>query len=171
MTFTTHPPLRAPSSPTPSCDMLHTYVLALEGDKFYVGTTEQPEQRFWQHFTGQGAAWTRKYPPIEVIEFMMGDHENELTLRLMRSVGVDQVRGGIYTQIELPEHQLNTIQDHMTHDTGCCFTCRRPGHFASQCRTQQRKTSVVCYRCRRPGHTRPQCYARMDVDGDMLPSE
>ena len=42
------------------------YILELEDGKYYVGKSIDPIQRFEQHASGEGSAWTRKYKPVAV---------------------------------------------------------------------------------------------------------
>ena len=44
----------------------YVYTLNLKGGKKYIGYTENPNRRFSQHFSGNGAKWTQKYAPISV---------------------------------------------------------------------------------------------------------
>lgn len=81
------------------------YVLALEGDNYYVGITglEPWTKRIEQHSQGKGAHWTRLHKPVRVIESVdLGSvsrhdalaEENAVTLRFIQKYGVDHVRGG-----------------------------------------------------------------------------
>ena len=44
----------------------YVYTLNLKGGNKYVGYTENPNKRFSQHFSGNGAEWTKKYHVISV---------------------------------------------------------------------------------------------------------
>ena len=44
------------------------YILRLEGGKYYVGKSDNPTKRYQEHLNGSGSAWTKKYPPISVLE-------------------------------------------------------------------------------------------------------
>jgi predicted GIY-YIG superfamily endonuclease len=44
----------------------YVYTLNLKGGAKYVGYTENPKKRLSQHFSGNGAQWTQKHPPISV---------------------------------------------------------------------------------------------------------
>lgn len=49
--------------------MATIYVLRCEKGKYYVGQTKKKlEERFIEHKNRQGSAWTRKYPPLSIIE-------------------------------------------------------------------------------------------------------
>lgn len=78
------------------------YVLELEGGKYYVGYTEDP-QRIKNHFEGLGALWTRKHKPIKVVEKHEGGSkimEKEKTLEYMVRYGWENVRGWAWSQCE-----------------------------------------------------------------------
>ena len=78
------------------------YVLECEEGKIYVGITYNFNLRLAQHLAGEGAKWTRKYKPKRVIEIIHEDATHALekitTLRYMEKFGVENVRGGPYTQ-------------------------------------------------------------------------
>ena len=51
------------------------YILRLERGKYYVGLTTSPVRRCRQHFSGLGAAWTRKHGPLEILLVKPGNKE------------------------------------------------------------------------------------------------
>lgn len=61
------------------------YVLRLEQDWYYVGWTEQLPHRLFQHFNGRGSAMTKAFPPIEVVDVVVGgkDKEREVVARYL----------------------------------------------------------------------------------------
>ena len=79
---------------------MQTYVLECDSGKLYVGRTTNLTRRLTQHFTKQGARWTKKYPPRRVVLVKPGDCERMLTLRLMQRHGVGRVRGGPWCRVE-----------------------------------------------------------------------
>ena len=86
--------------------MVTIYGLRLVSGKFYVGMTQNKFDRIDAHRRGFGAAWTRKYPPVDY-EFvrtgMEKSDEDRLTIELMSKYGVDNVRGGKWVQVVLPK--------------------------------------------------------------------
>lgn len=73
------------------------YTLLLSGDHYYVGFTENLEQRMCQHFNLEGAKWTQLYKPIKIIEVVPETNdwqEDFTTLVMMRKHGIEKVRGG-----------------------------------------------------------------------------
>lgn len=43
------------------------YLLECEDGTLYTGIARDPEARFWQHASGQGAAYTRAHPPRRLV--------------------------------------------------------------------------------------------------------
>lgn len=80
----------------------YVYVWELEGGKYYVGWSENLARRIDEHLSGEGAMWTKKYPPIALLEVVRGgkDVEKEKTLRYMREKGFANVRGGPWCCVE-----------------------------------------------------------------------
>jgi len=112
------------------------YALQLEKGKYYVGKTHSLELRFQQHKSSNGSEWTKKYKPISIIESY--EHhstfeEDILTKKYMMKYGIDNVRGGSYTKIELEEWQVKSLEHEFKSVSDKCFKCGRTGHFANEC--------------------------------------
>ena len=100
---------------------LMAYVLKLEENKYYVGTTKDLEFRMYQHAKGVemgGAKWTEKYKPIQIGEVPVPIYtevadlytETNLTIKYMNMHGVDNVRGGPWYQVYLPEDKIKFLE-------------------------------------------------------------
>jgi predicted GIY-YIG superfamily endonuclease len=87
----------------------YVYVLALEEGKYYVGTSEQLENRLLQHFDHEGSLWTRRYKPVRVIEIIEGDKqvEEHKTLEIMKKYGWQNVRGSHWCKINMSSPPRN----------------------------------------------------------------
>ncbi|KAG7367409.1 zinc knuckle domain containing protein [Nitzschia inconspicua] len=82
------------------------YVLELENNKYYVGSTTNPKRRFREHFENPrgGSRWTRIYRPISVEaqirrvphRFLVGV-EAQVTAEYMLKYGINSVRGAYFT--------------------------------------------------------------------------
>ena len=79
----------------------YVYVLELANDNWYVGTSEALTDRLCQHFSGEGAAWTKQHHPIRVVQILSGGKplEKQKTLELMREKGFEHVRGHAWCQV------------------------------------------------------------------------
>lgn len=45
----------------------YTYILRCEGNLFYTGSTKNIGNRFAQHMAGEGANFTKRHKPIEIV--------------------------------------------------------------------------------------------------------
>ena len=88
------------------------YILKLEKEKYYIGTTNNKYFTLQSYLNNNNAAWTRKYKPLKVIRFIEDCYiyeENIVTLNIMKLYGVANVRGGSYTAVNLDKSTLDTI--------------------------------------------------------------
>jgi predicted GIY-YIG superfamily endonuclease len=119
--------------------MSTVYVLSLENNKYYVGKTNDLKSRLHSHFSGCGSAWTKKYKPIKLItqyDNCEQFDEEKYTLIYMKKYGVENVRGGIHTQIVLDKSSLDNIMKAMANENNVCFHCNLEGHFINECPTK-----------------------------------
>ena len=117
------------------------YVLKLEDDCIYVGKTKHPIIRLEQHRNNNGSAWTRLHPPIDFLvpprklesSSEGGLEEDKETKKWMMQKGIQFVRGGAYSQCELPPAQLSSLQREQWHHNDSCLRCGRKGNWAKNC--------------------------------------
>lgn len=79
------------------------YILKLEGDRYYVGYTENLPARLNSHFNNDGSIYTKKFKPISVVKIIKDanmDMETQATLEMLKLYGRDNVRGGPWTSVE-----------------------------------------------------------------------
>ena len=81
----------------------YLYVLRCKEDLFYVGITLYPDKRIKEHFEGFGANFTKRNPPIEVVELyslnswdrdICYKEETRITRLYRDKYGIDKVVGG-----------------------------------------------------------------------------
>ena len=120
--------------------MEQLYILQCESGKYYVGQTADVMRRFEEHKSGRGSAWTKKYKPVRLIEckgIASVHDENNATEDLMKKYGIENVRGGIYTQIVLPEEYTNVLKLKFRGTADTCYKCNLAGHFANRCPNEE----------------------------------
>ena len=112
------------------------YILKLENDKWYIGKSDNPEQRYTQHKNSYGSAWTSKHAPIElfkIIENVSPFQEDAITKEYMSLYGIDNVRGGSYVRIELSQVQKDYIQRELWSMNNLCNNCGSSEHWVRSC--------------------------------------
>lgn len=115
---------------------LTIYVLECNDNKYYVGKSLNLNRRLKEHFNGIGSGWTRKYPPIQIDKIINKCNvydEDKYTLMYMNKYGIENVRGGSYCRIVLPDYQLRSLTDQLNHIRNLCFYCGDVDHFISNC--------------------------------------
>jgi cellular nucleic acid-binding protein len=174
------------------------YVLKLEKGKWYIGKSADIMKRYQQHLTGSGSAWTSKYPPKSLVESrpITSTHdENNVTKDYMKKYGVENVRGGSYTQVVLDDSTISVLENEFVGNANKCFKCGLAGHFANRCKVKEEvvyvcdhcdrefttrfgcmihekkcseKDSDECHRCGRDSHWAKDCYAQTHIRGYPL---
>ena len=120
--------------------MLFIYILLLELNKYYIGKTNNPDIRLDYHFNSDGSEWTKIYKPIKVYEVISNCDsydEDKYTLKYMEKEGINNVRGGSFSQIELSVEQIKLISQMIKGATDKCFNCGESGHFIKDCMESQ----------------------------------
>lgn len=169
-----------------SSDTWQIYILELAEGKWYVGKSKNPAERFIQHLNGEGAAWTKKYEPQNMVKsFPMTSEydEDNYTKQYMKTHGIANVRGGSYCQVVLPSDTYRLLQKELEGAGDLCYKCHQPGHYANRCPLNSncrfcKKTGHImrdcpirnakpkCPRCGRPEHGK--CIWKTRVDGTYL---
>lgn len=142
--------------------MTTIYVLELEQGKYYVGKTNNNrpvDERFEEH-KQRGSSWTKMYKPIKTIqEIANADNhdEDKYTKIYMEKYGIDNVRGGSYTQLILSESQIEAIEREFRTSQDKCYRCGHADHFSRECKTRSGIPDDKCFKCNQPGHIAKDC--------------
>lgn len=108
----------------------------MQDNKYYVGKTNNLDNRFHQHKIGQGSYWTRKYKPIKILKYYNtydNFDEDKETIKYMNKYGIDNVRGGSFSKIKLDKEDIYVINKMINTSLDKCFKCNKTGHFIRDC--------------------------------------
>lgn len=93
----------------------YVYVLLLENNKWYVGKTNDLDNRIKEHKRGRGSMWTKINKVKNVKEIIPNGSEKTTTLKYMKEYGYDNVRGFSWTQSKpLSPNQIRTINRYIS---------------------------------------------------------
>ena len=112
------------------------YVLQLVEGHYYVGKTKDMARRYREHASGTASNWTKKYPPVKILEQIPnkdGFDEDAYTKRYMTKYGIDRVRGASYCQIKLSNEIKLMIKNEIYGAEDHCYRCGQKGHYANAC--------------------------------------
>lgn len=120
------------------------YVASLSDGKFFIGKTKDKE-----NVEHKKCDWTTLYNFIEILEIFEGDgyDEEKTTLKYMYLKGIENVRGGIYSNTRLSFEQYLQIRKSIYGANDRCIACGKLDHSIGNCDT------VICYRCGRNDHS------------------
>lgn len=135
---------------------LTLYVLSLEYDKYYIGITTDIVRRFQQHCSGEGAEYTKKYKPISIVELQYKTEdfqENTVVKTYMLKYGINNVRGGSYSQLQFSDELINILTKELNHETGGCMYCGKMGHQMKRCKIKVLDNILETYDLYKLGNT------------------
>lgn len=106
--------------------------------KYYVGTTTNFSRRHAEHIGGTGCEFTKQFPNLTCISVQLGgpDVEMQIVLKYMSDHGIDNVRGGPWSQLTISPEEQARIMTQLQSIADVCYICGRAGHFASACPTR-----------------------------------
>ena len=146
--------------------MLSVYALQLKHNKYYIGSTKKSiDERFDEHKNDFGSEWTSLYTPIKIIESITNADqfdEDKLTKKYMSKFGIDNVRGGSYVSIVLPDFQIKSIQMEILTSKDACFNCGKIGHYGYDCdsiceKNYKVQSNQICNYCNSDSHDSSNC--------------
>ena len=124
---------------------MNLYILKCKNGKYYVGTTKLDVTiRLAQHMKGRAAAWTKKYNPLWIEKELNNCDaydEDKWTKIYMDKYGIKNVRGGSYSQMELPSESIKVLEREVNHANNKCLNCGKNGHYIKQCPTQKKQVN------------------------------
>lgn len=138
--------------------MVFIYVLRLQNDKYYVGKTTNPKFRLEGHFNNNGSEWTKLYKPKQILELIpdCDDYdEDKYTKMYMDIYGIDNVRGGSYTTVNLDYFTKNLLIKMSNSTNNRCFKCGGCGHFSKNCKEDN--TVWCCEYCNKDFEDQQKC--------------
>jgi hypothetical protein len=119
-------------------DNTNIYILECEDNKYYVGRTDDVESRLNDHFNSDiyASAWTTYYPPKSVYKFIPNQSyfdEDKWVVKMMAEFGINKVRGGAFSRVNLPEEDKIILQRMVDGSKDNCLVCGDCNHFANNC--------------------------------------
>jgi len=112
------------------------YILKLKENKYYIGKTKNIEKRWNDHIAGNGSGWTKKYKPISLIKTVLSTSyfdEDKYVKEYMSKYGIENVRGGTYSNIDLDDNCISVLEKEIRHSKNLCTRCGRDTHFIKDC--------------------------------------
>ena len=117
--------------------MSFIHLLRLRDNKYYVGrSTRSPYNYLTKHMHGGINDWTNRYIPFEVVSSVPSNEYSDLNVAVLEHMliyGIDNVRGGSYSALEIPELHYNVIEAEMWRINNLCGRCGREEHEEIQC--------------------------------------
>lgn len=117
-------------------NMEHIYILKLKEGKYYIGKTKNIEKRWNEHLSGEGSGWTKKYKPTFLMKIIVSTSyfdEDKYVKEYMAKYGIENVRGGTYSNIVLDDNSILVLEKEIRHSQNLCTRCGRNTHFIKDC--------------------------------------
>jgi len=107
--------------------MVFIYILKFEKNKYYIGKTLNPQFRLENHFNNNCSEWTKLYKPLKVLKILPNcDDEDKYTKIYIDKYGIENIRGGVYTYINLDTLTKKMLKQINNSKNNKCFNC---GHI------------------------------------------
>jgi hypothetical protein len=152
-------------------DKSDIYTLRLEDNKYYVGKSDDIKNRIKLHRTNKGSYWTKKYPVIEQVPNITSDNGpfRELieTLECINMYGIDNVRGSMFTQLNLSLSDKIKAAELYCEMYDLCRKCGSNKHYITKCKNNSVEPWVLKFGGRIQG---PRCCLNCSENIDNLPN-
>lgn len=126
--------------------MEHIYILRLKEGKYYIGKTKNVDKRWNEHITGNGSGWTKKYKPTSLIKSVISTShfdEDKYVKEYMAKYGIENVRGGTYSNIDLEDNCISVLEKEIRHSKNLCTRCGRETHFIKDCYAKTNNNGAI----------------------------
>jgi hypothetical protein len=136
--------------------------------------------------------WTRRHLPLNIhmiIQNCDEFDEDKYTLKMMKEFGINNVRGGSFSDVHLNANNIDTIKRMIGNSCSNCYICGSKEHLAKDCAHEISYLSEIydisiaiisgifdtglthyrhCYRCNKYGHYGHECYEITTFSGEPL---
>jgi len=86
----------------------------------------------------------------------------------MKKYGIDNVRGGPYTQLELPKNFKISLKQELHSESNECYGCGQSDHFVKECPSKvQRSNTLQCFGCQETGHFVKDCPSKLQIKEEI----
>jgi hypothetical protein len=125
------------------------YAIECLNNKYYIGkTTRNPSIRFNEHINDVNCTcvWTNIHKPIKIIETTVSCSnflEDIITKKYMMRHGIDNVRGGSYSNINLLSWQIIALEKEFLTIENKCYICHSTKHLSPNCPDKKRKFEQI----------------------------
>jgi predicted GIY-YIG superfamily endonuclease len=126
--------------------MDHIYILKLKEGKYYIGKTKNIEKRWNEHLIGEGSGWTKKYKPVLLMKIIVSTSyfdEDKYVKEYMAKYGINNVRGGTYSNIDLDDNSISVLEKEIRHSKNLCTRCGRDTHFIKDCYAKTNNNGAI----------------------------
>eukprot|EP00834_Sanchytrium_tribonematis_P008953 NODE_1312_length_1372_cov_0.178319.p1 type:complete len:177 gc:universal NODE_1312_length_1372_cov_0.178319:490-1020(+) len=154
---------------------MYIYVLQLSHSKYYIGKSTNPLNRITTHIEDTRNLFIKRHKPINIISCFQStsDFDEDNTVKeYMQKYGIENVRGGSYSNYKLSSAQIEFLSQEIQSSTNAYFKCGQNGHFANKCRLKVIKRKQVksntCFRCGRSTHFANICFASRHLNGSII---
>lgn len=130
-------------------------ILRLQNNKWFVSSINAVDSN-----------WIRLHPCIAVERTIHINDEDVVVRKMMMEYGIDNVRGGSYSRIDLPSFRRRELEYEFAGVDDRCVICGDHRHVAVSC--SRKMSDADCSRCERRGHTTSDCQSVFHPNGTKI---